>query len=91
MVGQLFGRFFAVFGRFFHKKIWSPCSLAFNVAIDLIKCTDIKIQVKAGSRLNFTNLHFTQVTVAINSANIMELNKREINFSKVNGKLRFDK
>jgi hypothetical protein len=23
MVGQLFGRFFIVFGQFFHKKIWS--------------------------------------------------------------------
>jgi hypothetical protein len=24
MVGQLFGRFFIVFGQFFHKNIWSP-------------------------------------------------------------------
>jgi len=26
MVGQLFGRFFVVFGQFFHKNIWSPWS-----------------------------------------------------------------
>ncbi len=25
MVGQLLGRFFVFFGRFFHKNIWSPC------------------------------------------------------------------
>ena len=25
MVGQLFGRFFIIFGQFFHKNIWSPC------------------------------------------------------------------
>ncbi len=25
MVWQLFGQFFVVFGRFFHKNIWSPC------------------------------------------------------------------
>ena len=24
MVGRLFGQFFVVFGRFFHKNIWSP-------------------------------------------------------------------
>jgi len=24
IVGQLFGRFFIVFGQFFHKNIWSP-------------------------------------------------------------------
>jgi hypothetical protein len=27
MVGRLFGRFFVVFGQFFHKNIWSPCTL----------------------------------------------------------------
>jgi hypothetical protein len=26
MFGRLFGRFFIVFGRFFNKNIWSPCS-----------------------------------------------------------------
>ncbi len=26
IVGRLFGQFFVVFGQFFHKNIWSPCS-----------------------------------------------------------------
>ncbi len=31
IVGWLFGRFFNVFGRFFNKNIWSPCSQQYKV------------------------------------------------------------
>jgi hypothetical protein len=27
MVGRLFGQFFIVFGQFFNRNIWSPCSV----------------------------------------------------------------
>ncbi len=68
MVGRLFGWFFVVFWRFFHKNIWSPCSSWKGVWIRCIDVKDtkskknsifylsFKFTVKASNKSNFTTV-----------------------------------
>jgi hypothetical protein len=59
MVGRLFGRFCIVFGRFFNRNIWSPCSLFRAIFSKSSNEVVVSGGIVGGSELSKTSVAFS--------------------------------
>jgi hypothetical protein len=73
MVGQLFGRFFVVFGRFFHKNIWSPCWQVSDAAAKQ-KTRDLKFKgLNPGTTVKCSGLYYKHVMIVIDAPSVVKV------------------